>query len=283
MADGLLLATAFAEHEPESAAHVLEEMPAEKAALFLERLPPRLAAPVLREMTPGSAARRLGHLPPRQAAEMLEAIGSRGCVAVLRASAPDTRRALIAELPSRLVQHYRRSLAYTLDTVGAWIEYDVPMLPAQRSVADARALLRLRNRADDGLLFLVRAGQVYAGVVQTPALLHAASDAPLSRLVDRRVRAVSDGADVDDVQHLDDWDERSMLPVTAPDGTLLGALSRAGLRRALHSVYPQAPSAQPESLLAHLFLAYLGAGSELLRLLIGRGASAPIARSSDEH
>ena len=282
MAEGLLLATAFAEYQPESAARALEEMPADQSALFLQQLSARLAAPVLQHMTPGSAARRLAHLPAAQAADMLEALGSRGCVAILRASAADARRALMAKLPLRLVQHYRRSLAYTLDTVGAWIDYDVPTLPAQRLVADARALLRQRHRNDDSLLFLVRSGQAYSGVVPVATLLHAASDLPLSRLVDRRVRALPDAAVVDDVQHLEAWDQRSMLPVTAPDGSLLGALSRAALRRALHSVFPQAPSMQPESLLGHLFLAYRGAGSELLRLLIGRGLSGPGPHGGDE-
>ncbi len=39
---------------------------------------------------------------------------------------------------------------------------------------------------------------------------------------------------------------------------------------------------QPESLLAHLFTAYLHTGSDLLRLLIGRGLSTTTAKSRDE-
>lgn len=281
-APGLALATAFAASEPEAAARALEEMPSEEAALFLAELSTADAAPVIDEMSPGSAARRLALLEPKQAASILESVGSRGCVSILRVCAPEPRRAILAQLPPRRVQHFRRSLAYTLDTVGAWIEYDVPTLPAHRTVAEALHVLRQRGKREDCAVFVLRSAQAYGGTVTVGALVQAGSDVPLSRLVDRSMRPLSDAADVDDIKDLDDWDQWSMLPVTAPDGNLLGGLSRTGLRRALNSVLPQPGTVQPESLLAHLFTAYLHTGSDLLRLLIGRGLSTTAARSRDE-
>jgi len=282
MAEGLVLATAFAESEPESLARALEELPSEQAALFLAELEPSRAAPVLDEMSAGSAARRLALLEPKLAATFLEAVGSRGCVTILRVCAPEPRRAILAELPPRLVQHFRRSLAYTLDTVGAWLEYDVPTLPAHRTVAEALQVLRQRAKPEDCAVFVLRSAQAYGGTVTLGALLHATPDTPLSRLTDRSLRPLSDAADVDDIKDMDDWDHWAMLPVTAPDGNLLGGLSRAGLRRALNSVLPQPGNSQPESLLAHLFTAYLHTGSDLLRLLIGRGLSSTTTGSRDE-
>lgn len=282
MAEGLVLATAFAESEPESVARALEELPSEQAALFLAELEPSQAAPVLDEMSAGSAARRLALLEARQAATFLEAVGSRGCVTILRVCPPEPRRAILAELPPRLVQHFRRSLAYTLDTVGAWLEYDVPTLPGHRTVAEALHVLRQRAKQEDCAVFVLRSAQAYGGTVTLGALVHAAPDTPLSRLTDRSLRPLSDAADVDDIKDLDDWDHWAMLPVTAPDGNLLGGLSRAGMRRALNSVLPQPGNSQPESLLAHLFTAYLHTGSDLLRLLIGRGLSTTTSGSRDE-
>ena len=281
-AGGLALASAFVDQEPEAAARALEELPSEEAALFLAELAPQIAAPVIDEMSPGSAARRLALLEPAQAARFLEAVGSRGCVSILRVCAPEPRREILALLPPRLVQHFRRSLAYTLDTVGAWIEYDVPTLPAHRTVREALQVLRLRAKAEDSAVFVLRSAQLYGGTVSLSALLRADPDSPLSRVMERALRPLSDAVDVDEVQNLDEWDHWAMLPVTAPDGSLLGGLSRAGLRRALHAVFPQTPTAQPESLLAHLFTAYLHTGADLLRLLIGRGLSSPVSRARDE-
>jgi Mg/Co/Ni transporter MgtE len=282
MASGLALATAFAESEPESAARALEELPSEEAALFLAELSPADAAPVLDEMSAGSAARRLALLEPGMAARFLEAVGSRGCVAILRVCAPEPRRAILSQLPPRLVQHFRRSLAYTLDAVGAWIEYDVPTLPAHRTAGEALQVLRQRAKREDCAVFVLRSAQAYGGTATLGALLLAPPDAPLSRVMDRSLRPLSDAVDVDDIKDLDDWDQWAMLPVTAPDGSLLGGLSRTGLRRALNSVLPQPGSSQPESLLAHLFTAYLFTGADLLRLLIGRGLSSSTARPRDE-
>lgn len=281
-APGWGIAAAFAEHEPEAAARALEEIPSEGAALFLASLEAGQAAKLVEQMSPGPAARRLSAMEAKPAAAILMELDSRGCVEVLRVCNAEARQSLLAELPARRVQHFRRSIAYTLDTVGAWIDYDVAALPGTRSVADALQLLRQRRREDDGQIFVLRGGTLYAGVVTTAALLHAKADTPLSRIADRSVRALSDAADVDEVEHLDDWDLCALLPVTAPDGSLLGGLSRAGLRRALRSVFPQLPPTQPDSLVAHLFIAYLRTGTEMLRLLIGRGSNTSTTRSGDE-
>ncbi|MGQ0528556.1 MAG: magnesium transporter MgtE N-terminal domain-containing protein [Panacagrimonas sp.] len=282
MTESLALASAFVEHEPEAAARALEGMTSEQAALLLAELPTRLSGPLLEHFTPGGAARRLAAMPSERAAAILEESGSRVSVSVLRVCPPETRRAVMSALPARLVQHVRRSMAYTPDTVGAWIDYDVPSLAAHRSVGEALQLLRQRNRPDDTQVFLLRAGHLYAGAVATPALLHVPADTPLSRLADRHLRALSDALDVDEAEQLPDWDDHALLPVTAPDGALLGALSRAGLRRALHSVFPQPASTQPDSLLAHLLSAYLHTGTELMRLVLGRGNAASLDRSGDE-
>lgn len=276
------LAAAFAEAEPDAAARALEEIPSEGAALFLAALEAEQAAKLVEQMSPGPAARRLSAMEAPSAAAILMELDSRACSEVLRVCNSEARQALLAELPARRVQHFRRSIAYTLDTVGAWIDYDVVALPGTRSVADALLLLRQRQRDDDAQVFVLRGSTLYAGVVTISSLLHAPGNTPLSRIADRSVRALSDAADVDDVEHLDDWDLCALLPVTAPDGSLLGGLSRAGLRRALRSVFPQLPQSQPDSLLAHLFIAYLRTGTEMLRLLIGRGSSTSATRPGDE-
>lgn len=281
---GWVLASAFAEHEPEAAARALEEMPSEAAALFMAALLADQAARVVEQMSPGPAARRLSAMDPEPATAILMELDSRGCVEVLRVCSSEARQALLARLPARRVQHFRRAIEYTLDTVGAWIDYDVAALPGTRSVGEALQLLRQRRRDDDSQVFVLRGSALYAGVVTLSTLLHTAADTPLSRVADRRVRALSDAAEVDEIEALDDWDLCALLPVTAPDGSLLGGLSRAGVRRALRSVFPPLTPAQPDSLIAHLFIAYLRTGTEMLRLLIGRGASTTTTtRSGDEH
>lgn len=276
------LARAFAEHEPEAAARALEEMPAEEAALFLGSLPAKLVGPLLQAMSPGTAARRLAPLPARQAAGALMELDSRSCAAILRGCNSETRRVLLAELPQRRVQHFRRSLAYTLDTVGAWIDYDVPALAGNHTVGHALKVLRQRNRVSDQMIFVLRGSHLYAGAVPTSALLLHPAETLLSQIMDPQLRPVSDALDVDEVGQTEDWDDCAVLPVTGPDGSLLGGLSRTGLRRALHSVYPQALASQPESLLAHLFGAYLHSAAEMSRLLLGRSPVGGVARAPDE-
>ena len=272
MSERLPLARAFAESRPQAAARALEEMPSSDAAVFLEALSGETAAAVVEHMSPGAAARRLSAMDLEKAGACLTELDSRAGGAVLRACAPDARHRLLNQLPARRVRHFRRSLAYTLDVVGAWIEYGVPALSAQQTCTDALSLLRNRNRTRDTQVFLYGSGRRYVGTVSVGSLLQAKPNTELARL-SVPVRPVPDGLDIDEVEGLPEWDERVLLPVTAPDGSLLGGLSRSGLNRALRSVFPDLPQAEPESLLAHLLAAYLRTGSELIRLLIGRSAT----------
>lgn len=275
MSEGLALAGGYAEHEPESAARALEDLPAPDAALFLDRLTPALAAQLLTHMAPAAAARCLALLDEEQARATLGDLEARPCATILRAGTAEARRRWLAQLPPRRAQQFQRSLHYAPDAVGAWIEYDAPSISVQRSVGEALSLLRQRAQAGDAVLFLVGRGHRYAGLIAIPALLHQPAETPLAKLADARVRPLSDLTEVDEIADLADWELCPLLPVTTPDGTLLGGLSRTALRRALESVFPSAPSSDSESLTAHLLRAYLHVISELLRLAFGPGRRAP--------
>ena len=282
MSEGIALATAFARDAPEGAARALEDLSPESGALFLAELAPDVAAGVLEHLPPGSAARRIAMMETSTASALLVALDGRNRAAILRACANDLRQTLLSKLPARMTQQFRRSLAYTIDTVGAWIDYEVATLPAHRTAAEAVAYLRERRRSSDVQLFVVRAGHTYAGVIATPSLMAAPGDMPLSRLADRRVRPLVDTDELEEVGDYADWDEWAWLAVTAPDGSLLGGLSRAGLRRGLREVFPLAPTSMPDSLVAHLATAYLRTGAELLRLFIGGSRRAVLGRSRHE-
>lgn len=275
MSEGLALAGGYAEHEPESAARALEDLSPTDAALFLSRLAPALVAQLLAHMAPTAAVRRLALLDAEQSRATLGVLEARPCATLLRAGSPDLRRRWLAQLPPRRAQQFQRSLHYAPDAVGAWIDYDAPAISVQRTVGEALALLRQRALAADTVLFIVGRGHRYLGLMMIPALLHQAAETPLAKLVESRVRPLSDLTEVDEIADLADWELSPLLPVTAPDGTLLGGLSRTALRRALESVFPIAPSTGTESLIAHLLRAYLHVITELLRLAFGPGRRAP--------
>tara|TARA_R110000787_G_scaffold78941_4_gene172415 strand:+ start:1047 stop:1898 length:852 start_codon:yes stop_codon:yes gene_type:complete len=283
MTESLELATEFLLRQPEAAARALEETPSAEAALLLTLLTARQVAPVITHMSPGAAARRLSAMEPAKSAAILTELDGRESGAILRICNAETRRAILRKMPIRRVRHFKRSLAYTLDTVGAWIDYDVAALPATQTAGDALELLQRRGNAKDSQVFALRSGRSYAGIVSINALLQANADTPLNDIADRSVRALSDSVDVDDIGNLDDWDHCNLLPVTGPDGSLLGGLSRAGLRRALSTAFPELAHEEPDSLIAHLFVAYLRTGSELIRLLLGNPTPPPPLEDGHEH
>ena len=261
------LTLAFLQQRPESAARTLEGLSAADAAEILRRMPARIAAPVAAAMSSSSAARCAAELPADVAAALCAALSWSDAAAVLRQLEPRAREAVLAELPAKLAQRFARSLAYSADVVGAWIELDIPAVPDDRSVAEALQLLA-RSAGDSGShLLLTDAAQRHTGSLPLDALVKSASTAALSELARRDLPPLRDSASLASVTGSPGWDVATVLPVVSHRGELLGGLTR----RTLHKAIDQAaapPQPAGTSLTGALLRAYLQSGEGLLRLLL---------------
>src|SRR2546428_2419346 len=166
------LAEAFSYHQgaeivesldDETAAEMLEEMPAERQAQILGDMDEERAADILEHMSPDEAADVLGDLPEEKAEDLLQRM-------------EDEEQADVAEL-----------LPYADDTAGGLMTNEFVTLPLDLSVGEA--LARLREMAETPnmiyYLYVVAAEDSWqlVGVIALRSLILADSSAPLERVM----------------------------------------------------------------------------------------------------
>ncbi|MBR9988618.1 MAG: magnesium transporter [Gemmatimonadetes bacterium] len=235
---GIELALGLLRTHPETAAAVLESLPAGSAAALLEEVEPRIAAPVIARMLPSPASRCLLRMNPEPAAAILHAMPPAGAAQLLRAWPAQRRDTMLTALPNRTSIVIRLLLGFPVTSVGAWMDPEPLLLPDDANAGAALNRLRAEARDLDRVVFVVDREQQLRGRVRTVGLLRADPAAPLHSLVE--TAAVTLQARGDLLGYRDDpgWTPGDPLPVIARDGRVIGVLSHSNLVRGLAAARP---------------------------------------------
>jgi hypothetical protein len=238
MASEPRLTLAYLEHAPAAAAGVLQRVELVDSIAFLDSVPTRLAAPVINAMIPWYGARCLEGLSTPHAALVLRHLSFNDAASLVRLTRDDDRADLFDELPALLARRLTSALRYPAHLVGAWMDPEALVLRSDHHVDDALRTLQAAGPATHVFLESAEDGR-FAGAVTVQAILH--------------------------------------LPVVGRRGTVLGALSRIALRKAI-SEQAYRRNTQDTSLLRHLVGALLVACSGIARLAIQPMGSSPDRR-----
>ncbi len=233
MADIESLTFAFVGAHPAEAAREVETlMPNERDALF-GHLPVRLAAPVLGYMLPPIAARTVAALAPDQAHALLAVMSSQGAVAILRHLPDAERTRLIDGLPTVTAVATRLLLGYPEDSVGAWADPDVVVLPADAKAGDVLERARQPGGASGERVYVVNGAGRLAGVVDLPTLLRAPVDARLGTLAAPAPFVLPAVMPLSGALAHPAWRELAEVPVVERGDRPIGMLRRTVLVRAI--------------------------------------------------
>ena len=231
------LTLAFMRTHPAQAARVLETLPPDEAATLFARAPARLGAAVLATMLPQAAARCVARLDDERALELLSPMGAQPIVAVLRYVADTRRRELLKGLPTTAALASSLLLGYGEDTLGAWADPDVVLLPAPTRAGDA--LMRLRQAPLTHELVLVAdAERKLAGIVTLGQLLQAPEAATLATLMRAPAALLAAHAPLAGSAAHPGWMHTSWLPVVQPGDRVVGVMTRDALLRAQRQAAP---------------------------------------------
>jgi Mg/Co/Ni transporter MgtE len=258
------LTLAYLAHAPQSAARVLQGLPTDDAVAFLETVPARLSAPVVNAMTPWEAAQCLEKLSPARAAAILRGLPFQDSASLLRLVGAAPREAILDELPIQVARRHRSSLRYPRSQVGAWINPDVPVLRPSDSAGTALKHLG-GARVTASHVFLESADGRFAGVICTRDLLAHRADRPLGELPIGHIAPLSNRASLAAAAFNSHWDEFLFLPVVGRRDTVLGGLSRAGLRKGIQEQHAR-DAVEKRTVFGYLLNAFFVAAAGLFRL-----------------
>jgi Mg/Co/Ni transporter MgtE len=227
------LGIAFAEAHPSEAARVLEALPAEETAAFLEGLAARAAAALLARMTPRYAARCAATMPVERLAEVAEALGPQPAAELLQHLESARQAAVLAELPVTTAAAVRLLIGYPRHTVGSCMDPWPLALAPETAAADA---LEQAKRFDGDALdvvFVVGRERRLLGAAPLGRIVRAPAREPLARLMLRPAPSIAAQAALAAAAAHPGWTESTVLAVLEADGRLVGALRRQALDAAL--------------------------------------------------
>lgn len=235
---GIELALGLLRTHPETAAAVIETLTAESAAALLHDMSPRLSAPVVARMLPAPASRSLLRMAPAAAAAIVRVMPPATAAPLLRAWPLQQRDALLALLPHRTGIMIRLLLGFPGTSVGAWMDPEPQLLPADCDAGAALDRLRAEARDLERVAFVVDREQQLRGRVRTAELLRADPGAHLRTLIEPAAVVLQARADL--LGYRDDpaWASGDPLPVVARDGRVIGVLSHSDFARGLAAARP---------------------------------------------
>ncbi len=262
------LSFAFLETHPADAARVLERLAPQNVAGLLSEAPARLAGPALRMMVPPFVARCLDPLDDPTVSGLLRVMGPQAGVAVLHYMPEQRRASLLTQLPTAMGVAFRLLLGYPEDSIGAWMDPRVVVLPADTTAEAALRRLREAQGEIDAAVFVTDPAQRLVGLVKLPELLRASPDASLSRLMHKPRFTLPARAAILGVGDHEGWDSFQILPVLERDDRFVGALDRAVVARALMRHQRVKPQAGMGDLFANAAGGYWLGVSSLIQLAV---------------
>lgn len=230
------LTLGFLARHPDVAAAVLEEQPAEAAGEFLAAIPARLGGPVLARMLPFHASRCLLEVDLDAAAGMVREMPEAAAATSLRQFPVTRRDALLERLPRRLAVAIRLLLGFPVTTAGAWMD-PRPLLLSSGGIASAARESLARNESEiDRVAFIVNRDQRLEGRVRISQLLRAPDATPLAAITEAVPVTIAARDDLLELRAHDAWEESDPVPVLSRDGTVIGAMRHADVRRGLSAL-----------------------------------------------
>jgi Mg/Co/Ni transporter MgtE len=280
MNDQNVLSIGFMEREPRSAARALEEIEAIDAAAFLDRVPFRLAAPVVAAMGPWPAARCVEHMGRDAASALVMAMPHVDAVSVLRLVNGHVREDILRHATERFTRSFRHAVAYRKDTVGAWMDISVPSFDADATVKDTLRALR-RAGLLQSHLFVTGPDRQYSGVVAVSDLIRHDDSAFLSDVTDRSIRPLSNQSPLANCSTNPGWDTLNILPVVGRKQNLLGGLSRTDLRKGLAEPVTTDRVLDSGSMVVQIASAFVAVAVECANLALSADSPSHHARTKE--
>ncbi len=275
MAKNLPLTLAFLEQKPLAAGRELAGMDTEEAAIFLDAIPTRFAAPTLTAMGAWPASRVLGKMPEASVTAILSIIDYLDAAAILRNFSLSDRKRVLSELPKKLRRDFETSLAYPDSTVGAHMTTAFLTLTKQHVVQDAIDLIKNSATIHQEVVLIVDADRKLAGAVTASNLLRHAGKTALAEIMDNKIESVSARARLSAIDTVTDWSKYNALPVVSRQKHVVGLLPRKSVTDADRNHKPSRPQSSA-SIPISMIDAFITSTAGLAQALIGIESTAVI-------
>ena len=210
-------------------ARLANQLPYMHAAELVMLLPDALAINTLEAMTVRRRLQVFEELTERRALRMLEIMAPDVAADLMGTLQTETMEGFLDQLPEAQSKRIIDLLRYPEHCVGGIMTNDIVFAPMRMTIAEAREKLRERLKEPDFvyLIFIVddETAKRQQGIVSLRFLLTADDNQTLEEIMDKKVLTLDALESADKASFKVIESQLAALPVVAPDGQLLGAVT----------------------------------------------------------
>jgi CBS domain-containing protein/sporulation protein YlmC with PRC-barrel domain len=223
---------------PADIADILSQVSGTERTGIFRKLDVETAAETLHELEPEIQAEILEDLPEQRASEILEQMPADEAADVLGDLEGDHARDLVQLMEKEAAEEVTGLLVHDENTAGGLMGTDFVTFPPDLTVRET--LLRLRPIARDAevlfYFYVVDERDILLGALSVRELLAAEDDATLESVMSTPVRSVTADVSADDVAETMSKYDLLALPVTDPEGVLIGIITIDDVVDRLHEL-----------------------------------------------
>lgn len=212
---------------PADIAELIAQVSTKEGAEVFRKLDVETAAQTLHELEPALQVDLIEELPREEASDILEQMPADEAADILGDLEGDEARDLVGRMEKEAAEEVTELLVHDEDTAGGMMGTEYVSFPPATTVADALARLRVLARDAELVtdLFVVGPREELLGALTVRDLLAAEDEAPLEQVMRAPARSLPADAPVKEVVDLMAKYDVLELPVTGPEGTLVGTIA----------------------------------------------------------
>lgn len=234
MDSDLLISSQFIDAHPVDAARILERLPIENTAAFLQEVAPLLAGAVMGLMDSMTAARCLESIGVQEAAGIVGSLRLEIASLLLRRSDETTKQGILETMPRDVAEPLRSILKFPEGTAGALMDPRVFTLFEDSYVKEALKHMRKQPKHLIYYVYVLNRDQGFTGYTDLRELMLADPNLQISSVMRTDMGRLSPRLSRTAILAHPGWHRFHALPVVNDKGVFLGALGYQTLRRLEH-------------------------------------------------
>jgi len=226
----------FLEEHPKDAARTLEQFEPEILANYMESVPTKTAAKVIKYIVPSISAECLKLMTIDKSSQVIMQLGVERASLLLRRMKSGIRVQFIRAMSPVFSNMTRLMLRYPEGTVGQVMNPHVFSVNQDMSVNEVINIIKNSSQLWHNEIFITNEKQQLAGIIDVRLLLTTDGNQPMKLIMKSPGECISARASLESIKDYPDWHYRENFPVIDHMGAFIGVLSRVSIHEAADDV-----------------------------------------------
>jgi magnesium transporter len=223
----------FLKEHPKDAARTLEQFDPESLAKYMENVPAKIAASVIKYIVPSISTECLRLMSLEKSSQIIMHLGVERGSLLLRRMKGSIRDQFIHAMSPVFSSMTRLVLRYPEGTAGQVMNPNVFSVHQNMNVNEVINVIKNSSELWHNEIFITDDKQQLAGVVEVRQLLTTDSKQPMKMIMKSPGESIPARASLDSVRNKPEWQYKENFPVIDHMGIFIGVLSRTSVHEVM--------------------------------------------------